>query len=145
MYKYLAPTILSLSALIPMGMGVYFVFMRPPLLPEDAHYIEASLAEIQSAVPELASWLQKVFWVMGGYIFTTGLLTLYLTVTAFAKHTRGVFGVAATAGMTSVGWMAAVNFMIDSDFKWLLLGLAILWALALLFFWIIPKTSSLIA
>lgn len=143
MHKYLASTILSLSGLILMGMGVYFVFMRPPLLPEDTRYINASLAEIQSAVPELANWLQKVFWVMGGYIFTTGLLTLYLAVTAFAKRTRGVFWVVATAGITSIGWMATVNFSIDSDFKWLLLSLAILWALALLFFWIIPKPRSL--
>lgn len=76
MHKYYASTILSLSGLILMGMGVYFVFMRPPLLPEDARHIDASLAEIQAAVPELASWLQKVFWVMGGYIFTTGAVYL---------------------------------------------------------------------
>jgi hypothetical protein len=125
-----------------MGVGIYFVFIRPPLLSEDAHYIGVSLTDLQAAVPELAGWLRKVFWVMGGYIFTTGLLTLYAAITAFAKRTRGVFWVVATAGITSIGWMAIVNFLIDSDFKWLLLSLAILWGLALLLFWIIPKPSN---
>jgi hypothetical protein len=31
--------------------------------------------------------------------------------------------------------MAGVNFMINSDFKWLLLSLALLWAFSLVFFW----------
>ncbi|MFC4950964.1 hypothetical protein [Pseudonocardia sp. GCM10023141] len=38
----------------------------------------------------------------------------------------------AAAGVTSIGWMAAVNFMIRSDFRWALLGLAGLWVLGLL-------------
>ena len=32
--------------------------------------------------------------------------------------------------------MAAVNFMIDSDFKWVLLGMALLWAASLVLFWL---------
>jgi hypothetical protein len=37
-------------------------------------------------------------------------------------------------GVASIGWMAAVNFMIDSDFKWVLLGMALLWACSLVLF-----------
>ena len=36
----------------------------------------------------------------------------------------------ALAGAASIGLMAAVNFAIRSDFRWLLLGAAALWAAA---------------
>jgi hypothetical protein len=115
-------------------MGLYFVLLRPALLPEDARYIGSSSQEILDAFPDLANWLDKVFWVMGGYILTTGLLTFYMAVTSFRARTRGAFGVLALAGATSVGWMTFVNFLIDSDFKWLLLAFATLWGSALLLF-----------
>lgn len=117
-----------------MGLGLYFIFLRPPLLPEDLRYIGASLAEIQTKLPGLMNWLQKVFGVMGGYIFTTGLLTLYVAITTFRTRANGVFGIMAAAGLTSIGWMTVVNFMIASDFKWLLVGFAMLWGIALLLF-----------
>jgi len=39
--------------------------------------------------------------------------------------------------------MAAVNFMIDSDFKWVLLGMALLWACSLVLFWFERKAPTL--
>jgi len=36
----------------------------------------------------------------------------------------------AVCGLTSVGEMVLVNFVIDSDFRWPLLALALLWATA---------------
>ncbi len=117
-----------------MGLGLYFVFLRPPLLPEDLRYMGASLVEIQAAVPGLFHWLQKVFWVIGGYIFTTGLLTLYIAITTFRTRASGAVGIVAAAGLTSIGWMAVVNFIIGSDFKWLLFGFVMLWGIALLLF-----------
>ena len=126
--------VLALCGLALIGMGLYFVLLRPALLPEDARYIGASPREILDAFPGLANWLDKVFWVMGGHILTAGLLTLYVAVTSFRARDRGAFGIAALAGATSVGWMAFVNLVIASDFKWLLLALAALWALALLLF-----------
>ena len=68
--------VLGLCGFIQVGMGLYFVFLRPSLLPEDTRYIGMSLEEIQVAVPGLLDWLEKVFWVMGGYILATGLLIL---------------------------------------------------------------------
>ena len=32
------------------------------------------------------------------------------------------------AGLGSIAWMSAVSFMIDSNFKWVVLGFALLWA-----------------
>ncbi len=94
------------------------------------------MPEIRASFPGLLDWLDKVFWVMGGYILTTGLLTLYVAVTSFRTRVRGVLGVVALAGLTSIGLMTTVNFVIDSDFKLLLSAFAALWGLALVLYWL---------
>jgi hypothetical protein len=39
--------------------------------------------------------------------------------------------VVALSGLTSIGLMVVVNFVIESDFRWLLLVFALPWAAAL--------------
>ena len=126
---------LALGGAILMLLGLYFVFVRPPLLPEDPRAMGTTLAQVEAAVPSLAGWLRRVFWVMGGFMFTTGLLTFYVAVTSFRARVRGVVGVMAIAGLASIGLMAVVNFMIASDFKWLILSFVLPWALALGLYW----------
>ncbi len=58
--------------------GNLFYFLRPTFLPEDLLYMNTILSVVQTNIPNLPAWLQKVFWVMGSYIFTTGLLTIYI-------------------------------------------------------------------
>jgi len=53
--------VLALCGLILIGMGLYFVLLRPALLPEDTRYIGTSLEEIRIAVPGLLDWLEDVF------------------------------------------------------------------------------------
>ena len=90
--------------------------------------------EFQSIGPRLGSWLTHVFRVMGGYITATGVLTVALAATSFReRHPVAAIG-AVLGGALSIGWMAAVNFMISSDFKWVLLAMALLWACSLLLF-----------
>ncbi len=133
LYPYY-PKVLALGGVILMGIGLYFIFLRPPLLPEDARYMETTLAEIQATMPGLLRWLQKVFWVMGGYIFTAGLLTIYIAFSSFQARTRGAFPVIAFAWLSSIGIMNVVNFIIESDFKWLLLVFALPWIAALILY-----------
>lgn len=125
-------TLLVFNGVILMGLGLYFVFIRPALLPEDPRFMGTTLAEIQVTMPGLSIWLRRVFWVMGGFMFATGLLSTYIAVTAFQQLTRSVRSVIALAGLTSIGWMAVVNFMINSDFKWLLLAFNLPWIAALI-------------
>ncbi len=117
-----------------MAMGLYFVFLRPSLLPEDARFIGTTLAAVQATVPGLFDWLQRVFWVMGGYMFATGLLTVYVACTTFRGRVCGSAGIVMLSGATSIGLMAVVNFAIASDFKWLILSLVLPWALALVLY-----------
>ena len=127
----LSSAFLVFNGLILMGLGLYFVFIRPPLLPEDPRFMGTSIEQIQSVIPGLLIWLRRVFWVMGGFMFTTGLLTTYIAFTAFQQPARGARSVVALAGLTSIGWMAIVNFIINSDFKWLLLAFNLPWIVAL--------------
>lgn len=131
----LSATLLAVCGVILVGIGLYFIFVRPAFLPEDARYTGASIAEIQAVAPNMAQWLGRVFWVLGGYIVATGILTVYLAMSPFRKRMRGAGLAAALAGIASIGLMATVNVVIDSDFKWPLIGVAALWAAALVLFW----------
>jgi hypothetical protein len=50
--------------------------------------------------------------------------------------TKGASGTVTLAGLASIGWVASVNFIIDSDHRWLLLALAALWGAALALCWL---------
>ena len=128
--------VLALCGLILIGMGLYVTLLRPALLPEDVRYIGTGVPEIRTDVPGLLDWLEKVFWVMGGYILTVGVLIFYVALTSFRSRTKGVSGTMILAGPTSIASMAAVNFIVDSDYKWLLLAFAALWGAALALFWL---------
>ena len=126
--------ILALGGFILFVMGLYFVFIRPPLLPEDLRYMQTTSMVINNSAPGLAVWLQKVFWVMGSYILATGLLTIFIALTSFRKRTPGAFPIVVIAGMSSIGFMTIVNFIINSDFKWILLVFTLPWLIALMLY-----------
>jgi hypothetical protein len=80
---------------------------------------------------------------MGGYITATGVLAIALAATSFRQHHPIAAVGAMLGGAASIGWMAAVNFMINSDFRWVLLGMALLWACSLLLFvWEVARSSG---
>ena len=122
---------LALAGVILAGIGLYFIFLRPSLLPEDLRYMGSTVDNVKQNIPGLSNWLEKVFWVMGGYIFTTGLLTVFISVTSFRTRSHSAFIIVVLAGISSIGLMTVVNFMIGSDFKWILLIFAMPWAIAL--------------
>jgi hypothetical protein len=131
----LSSAFLAFSGFILMGLGLYFILMRPPLLPEDPRYMGTTLVEIRTAMPGLLTWLRRVFWVMGGFIFSTGILITYIAIKTFRQPMNGARSVVALASLASIGWMTVVNFMLDSDFKWLLLAFNLPWLAALTLSW----------
>jgi hypothetical protein len=133
--RLIASGSLAAGGLILMAMGLYFGFLRPSLLPEDARYMGTSLAQIQGAVPGLEHWLARVFGVLGGFLFATGLLTVYVAATSFRTEKSGSTAIVAVSGLASIGWMAIANFLIDSDFKWLLLAFTLPWVIGLTLPW----------
>ena len=131
----LSSIILAVAGVALVAVGLYFVLLRPPLLPEDVRYMGLSAVQLDAIRPRLEGWLTQVFRVMGGYITATGALTITLAATSFREHRWSAAIGAFIGGVLSMGWMAVVNFMIDSDFKWLLLAMALLWACSLVLFW----------
>jgi len=133
-FKPYSSSLLALGGFLLMAMGAYFVLLRPSLLPEDLRYMNITLPIVQDKIPGLQIWLRKVFWVMGSYIFTTGLLTIFISLTSFRTRLRGAFNIVALAGISSIGSMTVVNFMIGSDFKWILLAFTLPWLIALILY-----------
>ena len=130
----LSSLFLAGSGVLLIGIGFYFLFLRPSLLPEDVRYMGLTPPELQSIGPRLGSWLAHVFQVMGGYITATGVLAIALATTSFRQHHAVAAIGAMFGGAASIGWMAIVNFVIDSDFKWHLLAVALVWACSLALF-----------
>ncbi len=133
-YWTLSSLFLAGSGILLIGIGFYFLFLRPSLLPEDVRYMGLTPAELQSIEPRIGSWLAHVFRVMGGYITATGVLAVALATTSFRQHHAVAASGAMFGGVASIGWMAIVNFVIDSDFRWFLLAVALVWACSLALF-----------
>jgi hypothetical protein len=113
------------------GLGLYFMFLRPPLLPEDFRYMGAVSGDVQSAIPGLERWAHRVFTVAGGFMMGTGVLTIFVATNAFAERKTWTWIVLALAGLFTVGTMSLTNFQLNSDFKWLLLMPSLLWVAGL--------------
>ena len=113
------------------GLGGYFIFARPPLLPEDLRYMGANAIQVEQLFPNLASWLKNVFTVMGGFMAGCGVLTVFLGVRVITQCIRGTGIALGVAGLLTVATMSWINFVLDSDFKWLLLAPVLAWLLGL--------------
>lgn len=117
------------------GLGLYFIFVRPPLLPEDVRYMGAGHEAVRAALPGLATWLGKVFTVMGGFMAGSGVLVLHLVRNVLPDRPSGTLVSLSLAGLATVGLMSGVNFALRSDFRWLLVVPALAWAAGLLLLW----------
>lgn len=123
---------LALAGMIIAGIGLYFIALRPPLLPEDIRYMHLSAAELEAIGPRLATWLTQVFRVLGGYALATGVLLIALAVTAFRTREPVAVAGALIGGALSIGLMSVVNFKIGSDFRRPLFACALVWAVSLI-------------
>jgi hypothetical protein len=113
------------------GLGVYFMVMRPALLPEDVRYIGLDAVALQTVLPRLAPWLGKVFIVMGGFMAGSGVLCTYLAWQVMPLRLSGTAPTLLLIGVLTIGLMSVVNFMLNSDFRWPLLVPAAAWIAAL--------------
>lgn len=109
------------------GLGLYFIALRPALLPEDERFLGASLAVAKASLPGLTAWLGHVFDVLGGFAAALGALTLW---TARYPVPPVMKLGAALAGLAACAWMSATNFQLQSDFRWVLAAALVPWLLA---------------
>ena len=109
------------------GLGLYFIVLRPPLLPEDPRFMGTTLEQIRISVPGLEAWLRKVFTVMGGFMAGAGVLTMFVATVAMPRRLKGAPWAMGISGALTVVLMSATNFALHSDFRWLLLLPALVW------------------
>jgi hypothetical protein len=134
--RSLSSIVLTMAGIALIGIGSYFIFLRPPLLPEDLRFLALPASQLEIVRPRLELWLAHVFVVLGGYAVATGVLTIALAATSFRAHSRGAAIGVSIGGAASIGLMAVVNFVIGSDFRWVLLGIGLLWLCSLGLFWL---------
>jgi hypothetical protein len=123
-------------------LGMYFIFIRTPLLPEDLLFLDMSSEQVREKFPQLSHWLDYVFTVMGGFIAGCGILTLFMAISVLRHHFAGSILVLGATGLLTVGTMSWINFLIDSHFKWLLLMPVILWLIGIISYGISKKLSA---
>ena len=109
------------------ALGLYFIFVRPPLLPEDTRFMGSSLAQVRAALPGLEPWLQRVFTVLGGFMAGTGVLTVFVARVAMPSRLPGTSWALGIGGALTVALMSTTNFSLNSDFRWVLLVPALFW------------------
>jgi len=112
------------------ALGAYFILVRPALLPEDPRFIGTASERLREAAPGLEAWLRVVFTVMGGFMVGAGVLTVFLARTAVPARLKGTGWAIALAGLPTVVLMSAMNFVLHSDFRWVLLLPALIWVVA---------------
>lgn len=108
-------------------LGIYFVLLRPALLPEDPRFMGTSLEALRAAAPGLEGWLGHVFNVMGGFMIAAGTMTTLVAWQFLARRAPATLLALAVAGASGVALMSATNFLLHSDFRWLLLVPVLLW------------------
>lgn len=127
-----AVALITACGVVLVGVGGFFLMVRPPLMAEDVEFMGTTVDGIDTALPGLARWLRRVFWVLGGFIVTSGLLVAYVALTGLRDGDSAALVVLGLAALTSVGWMTVVNFLLRSHFRWVLLARAGLWVTGLL-------------
>lgn len=70
-----AARLFAVGGVVLACIGAFFVLVRPPLLAEDLRFLGRSSIEMDELVPQLRTWLRRVFIVLGGHAFAAGGLT----------------------------------------------------------------------
>ena len=109
------------------GLGGWFIFLRPAVLPEDLRYLGGSLDAIRAAAPGVERWLGHVFDVMGGFMVAAGAMTVLAAWRLRSRPERESLAALSLAGAAGVALMSATNFALGSDFRWLLSLPVLLW------------------
>ena len=133
--RRLAAALLGVWGLYQLIAGLYFIFFRPSLLPEDLRAAATTLEGVQAAAPRLEAWLDWVFAVLGGQMAAAGVLLLGAAVSVYGGRRPDKIGMVAyvAAGLLSVTLMSGVNFALGSDFRWFLVIPVMLWMAATIF------------
>ena len=102
--------LLALWGTYQIGLGVYFLAVRPTLLPEDERAISSTLRDVLLAAPGFKTWINRVLSVLGGQALACGILLLS-AVLVLRRRAASAWEIAvlATAGLPSVALMSIAD------------------------------------
>jgi len=122
-----SPAAASLSAVLgvlTVGTGVYFIALRPSMLPEDVRRTGVSHASLPPAFTE---WLSIVFRTWGGFMVGLGIVLITAGPLLRRGNARWLRGGIAVGVLVAFGSFLASNLQLRSDFLWyiaILFGIA---------------------
>jgi hypothetical protein len=131
---------LLLLGVLTCGTGIYFMAIRPAMLPEDVRFTKLVPQEMP---PEALGWLQIVFQTWGAFVFGFGILLVALA--CFIMKRRPAFlrwGV-PVALVVPFGRFLVSNVVLRSDYLWFVGALFALSALTVVGFALpAPRTAK---
>jgi hypothetical protein len=121
--------LLLVLGLLTLGTAIYFLTLRPPMLPEDGRFTGIAPDAVP---PRMADWLSIVFHTWGGFMAGFGILML--GVAGYMMTLRPAFlrWGTAVAIFVAFGRFLASNIALRSDFLPFIIALAVVGAAAVL-------------
>jgi hypothetical protein len=130
--RTVAGLLLTLGVLT-LGVGAYFLLIRPVMLPEDVRLTGVDPSLLPSA---MVDWLRIVFRTLGGFVMGFGILMTSVAGYMLTARTAVLGWGAATAVVVAFSRFFVSNVSIRSDFLWfigVLFAIAVLIALRVAF------------
>lgn len=111
-----ASVVLSvLLGILTIATGVYFMVLRPPMLPEDVRRTGVSP---ESLPPAFSQWLSIVFRTWGGFMVGFGVLLVSCGMYLWKGDRRWIRAGMASAAVVAFGSFLVSNVELRSDFLW---------------------------
>lgn len=116
----LSGILLLVLGLLTMGTAVFFLVLRPALLPEDIRHTGIDPGTLP---PAFLEWLGTVFRTWGGFIAGFGVLLLGIGGFLLSGRARCLYWAKAIGAVVAFGRFLFSNILLDSDFLWFISAL----------------------
>ena len=116
----LSGILLLVLGLLTMGTAVFFLVLRPALLPEDIRHTGIDPGTLP---PAFLEWLGTVFRTCGGFIAGFGVLLLGIGGFLLSGRARCLYWATAIGAVVAFGRFLFSNILLDSDFLWFISAL----------------------
>jgi hypothetical protein len=109
----IAAILVLVVGVLTLGIATYFLFLRPPMLPEDAGFTGIPAGALP---PRLAAWLSIVFRTWGGFVAGFGIVLVAIGTYLLTAATRVLRGGVALALVIAFARFLLSNIELKSDF-----------------------------
>ncbi|TLP98630.1 hypothetical protein FEF26_04330 [Nesterenkonia salmonea] len=106
-----------------LGTGLYFMVLRPPLLPEDIRF---SGIDTTTLPPAFLEWLGVVFPTWGRFITGFGIVLLGIGIYLLSARILWLYLGTAAGILVAFGRFLYSNIAISSDFVWFIAAMFVL-------------------